>query len=117
MKPTRDLEDGEPCQHLGCERHISHPCECCGRIGARGKYKLPAIQVHTDKSPGLTVEQPVLTRCENCGGSLYWKAVAQIGSIFGHKVDGQITGIGKTREIALARLEEERKKLYESLWV
>lgn len=28
--------DGVPCDHAGCERHISHPCEVCGRIGAKG---------------------------------------------------------------------------------
>ena len=28
--------DGEPCNHPGCRNHISHPCEVCGRIGARG---------------------------------------------------------------------------------
>jgi hypothetical protein len=28
--------DGEPCLHLGCRSHISHPCEGCGRTGARG---------------------------------------------------------------------------------
>ncbi len=31
-----ELKDGQPCSHQGCERHISHPCEVCGRIGARG---------------------------------------------------------------------------------
>jgi hypothetical protein len=28
--------DGEECNHAGCRNHISHPCEGCGRIGARG---------------------------------------------------------------------------------
>ena len=27
-----------PCQHVGCHNHISHPCECCGRI--QGKCKV-----------------------------------------------------------------------------
>lgn len=32
--------DGEPCDHPGCRAHLTHPCEKCGRIGARGKiYK------------------------------------------------------------------------------
>ena len=30
------LSDGEPCNHIGCEQHRTHPCEGCGRIGARG---------------------------------------------------------------------------------
>ena len=37
-RSERDLRDGEPCNHFGCERHIKHPCEGCGRIGARGEY-------------------------------------------------------------------------------
>ena len=28
--------DGQPCEHKGCDRHLSHPCEGCGRIGAKG---------------------------------------------------------------------------------
>ena len=27
--------DGVPCTHPGCLRHLSHPCEGCGRIGGR----------------------------------------------------------------------------------
>lgn len=29
-------QDGQPCRHPGCMAHISHPCERCGRVGARG---------------------------------------------------------------------------------
>lgn len=29
-------DDGQPCNHKGCLNHISHPCEGCGRIGAKG---------------------------------------------------------------------------------
>ena len=29
------LRDGEPCAHPGCLKHISHPCEGCGRIGGK----------------------------------------------------------------------------------
>jgi len=36
------LRDGEPCKHVGCLSHRTHPCEGCGRI--EGKY------------PELTVE-------------------------------------------------------------
>ena len=27
---------GQPCHHKGCLRHLSHPCEGCGRIGGKG---------------------------------------------------------------------------------
>jgi len=30
-------KDGEPCKHPGCAGHTLHPCEICGRIGARGE--------------------------------------------------------------------------------
>lgn len=30
-------EEGVPCPHKGCLNHLTHPCEGCGRIG--GKYK------------------------------------------------------------------------------
>ena len=40
-----NLRDGEPCSHVGCLSHISHPCEGCGRVGGirsdeyyRGRY-------------------------------------------------------------------------------
>jgi hypothetical protein len=53
---------------------------------------------------------------QNGHGQHYFVATAEIGSIFGHEVHGQIRGIGPTKERALERLEEDRKRLYESLW-
>jgi len=32
-KEVKSLRDGEPCSHVGCLHHVSHPCEGCGRIG------------------------------------------------------------------------------------
>ena len=34
------VRDGEECGHPGCGSHVSHPCENCGRIGARGEVNL-----------------------------------------------------------------------------
>jgi hypothetical protein len=31
----RNLKDGEPCDHVGCLAHVTHPCEGCGRIAGR----------------------------------------------------------------------------------
>lgn len=31
------LRDGVACEHPGCLRHISHPCEGCGRIGGQAR--------------------------------------------------------------------------------
>lgn len=38
------LLDGEPCDHIGCLHHISHPCERCGRIGGKGIAYIPYIR-------------------------------------------------------------------------
>lgn len=38
---TRDpnpRRSGEPCWHRGCQAHRTHPCEGCGRLGAKGEY-------------------------------------------------------------------------------
>jgi hypothetical protein len=29
------FKNGVPCSHPGCLNHITHPCEVCGRFGAR----------------------------------------------------------------------------------
>ncbi len=31
------FDDGEPCCHVGCSHHASHPCETCGRTLMRGE--------------------------------------------------------------------------------
>jgi hypothetical protein len=32
----------QPCDHMGCLSHVSHPCESCGRVGGDGIiYKSP----------------------------------------------------------------------------
>lgn len=43
--------DGEPCSHPGCASHISHACEGCGRIGARGK-SVPTYVTYKGKVMG-----------------------------------------------------------------
>lgn len=35
------FRDGEPCNHVGCMNHVSHPCEGCGRKNAAGNVILP----------------------------------------------------------------------------
>ena len=34
------IPNGEPCEHPGCLRHVTHPCEGCGRIAG---YTLPEL--------------------------------------------------------------------------
>lgn len=35
--PAEWWNDGIPCDHRGCESHVTHPCEGCGRTAARGR--------------------------------------------------------------------------------
>lgn len=72
--------------------------------------------MHIDRTPGLTMESPVVSEVHNDHGQHYWKAIAQIGTLFGEPVHGELVGIGATKEQALERLDYERKKLHESLW-
>lgn len=71
---------------------------------------------HQCQTVGLTMENAVVTEHHNAHGQHYWKAVAQIGTIFGSEVDGELSGYGRTKEQALERLQQERIKLHESLW-
>lgn len=67
-------------------------------------------------TPGLTMEGAVIEEITNAHGQHYFKATAQIGTIFGSEVEGELTGIGSTREKALEKLAQEQHKLHESLW-
>jgi len=71
--------------------------------------------IHYSCSPGLTIDGVVFELCPNHGKPC-WKATAQIGTIFGSEVEGELVGIGHTKEKALERLAEERTKLHESLF-
>jgi hypothetical protein len=76
------------------------------------------IQVHIDKSPGLTMKGVKFEHVvnPNSRSGKYWIAKANIGTIFGSEVEGELKGIGTTKEKALERLHQEQKELYESLW-
>ena len=51
MNPSnKTYREGEPCEHPGCLRHVTHPCEGCGRI--MGK----ALGAHAFSYVGLTLE-------------------------------------------------------------
>ena len=66
--------------------------------------------------PGLIMDGIDVKEITNSMGQHYFKATSKIGYIFGYEVEGELTGIGTTRDMALARLASEREKLYESLW-
>ena len=42
-EPIKIFTDGQPCEHESCEKHISHPCEWCGRIGAKGTAEMHIV--------------------------------------------------------------------------
>ena len=67
---------------------------------------------HACHHPGLTMGETSLRRLPD--GS--WIATAPIGTIFGSPVQGECTGTGATREEALASLDDDRRKLAESIW-
>lgn len=75
-----------------------------------------SIQIHEDSNIGLTMANTSVEEITNSHGQHYFKASAPIGTIFGAEVHGSLEGIGATREMALHRLEEEKRKLAESLW-
>jgi hypothetical protein len=37
---VKTYTDGEPCGHPGCQNHVTHGCERCGRIQAHGEVSL-----------------------------------------------------------------------------
>lgn len=73
------------------------------------------MNIHLDSEIGLTMGDTKLRQVDNHGLPC-WIATAPIGSIFGAEVHGELRGIGNTKEQALERLQEERRKLAESLW-
>lgn len=75
-----------------------------------------ATHIHFDCQPGLIMEGTKVVEIHNAHGQHYWKATAKIGSLFGSEVEGELTGCGRTKEQALERLKEERKRLHDSLW-
>ena len=70
---------------------------------------------HCD-TPGLVMDDLVLTEVNNSMGQHYWKAKQPIGYIFGSEVDGEIEAFGATKEKCLENLAKERRKLHDSLW-
>lgn len=75
----------------------------------------PKVLRHFDCTPGLTMEGVVFELLPNHGKPC-WKASAQIGTIFGSEVHGELIGFGPTKEAALEKLHDEQRKLHESLW-
>lgn len=99
-------------------------CQDCRMVGVGALFLdcwenwiMRKLQIHTCESPGLTMEGPVVTEHRNYYGQHWFEAVSQIGTIFGAEVHGEIKGIGATQEIALQRLESERARLYETIWL
>jgi hypothetical protein len=65
---------------------------------------------------GVATDGVKLEEIHNNMGQHYWKATTTELYIFGYKVDGELVGIGETKEEALKRLEIEKQSLAESLW-
>lgn len=74
------------------------------------------VSYFVDSEVGLTMQGTTVEEIHNAHGQHYWKATAQIGTIFGSEVEGELTGFGRTKEAALAALAKERRDLNDSLW-
>ncbi len=74
-------------------------------------------QAFTCSHIGSTFKDVRMEERTNVDGSKYWYAEQDIESLFGQEVNGACSGIGRTREHALQRLEEDKNKLNELLWI
>jgi hypothetical protein len=71
------------------------------------------ISVFVDSEIGMTMGDTTVKQLQD--GT--WKASCPIGTIFGSEVDGECSGIGPTKEAAIEALKQDRKNLFDSLWV
>jgi len=62
------VAEGEPCGHLGCLNHVSHPCEGCGRVA--GKWSpsefTPKDHVALVRELGITATCIDMDSCGEC---------------------------------------------------
>lgn len=68
-------------------------------------------------SPGMQMSDDVTFEFKENHGLGSWIARQKIGYLFGSEVEGECQGIGATKEQALERLAEDKRTLYESLWI
>lgn len=96
------------------DQHVTEQPEGDAR-GSHQRLVMPKeqnIQCFMDSEIGMTMEAETIKQLPD--GS--WLASAKIGSIFGSEVDGELSGTGPTREVAMAALKQCRKDLNDSLW-
>ena len=74
------------------------------------------MTVHIDKLVGYDPGKQRWEQRTNVTGESYWHVTEEIGQLGGMSVSGHIEAFGRTREEALARLSEERKKLMDTFW-
>lgn len=76
-----------------------------------------SINAFVCKSPGMVNGDITVVEITNAHGQHYFKATQPIGSLFGHEVHGELSGLGHTREQALENMAKDRQNLYNSLWI
>ena len=121
----RTLEDGEPCKHLGCLSHISHPCEGCGRVGGKRVVLMSNPEPNNylkelwDKSKDITPEYFAIpmaeeqVNCQTCTTPTkypigFWDGEKSHGQLFEcHNFDCEL----KQNRIRVAEREEKQKLL------
>jgi hypothetical protein len=65
---------------------------------------------------GVTTEGSIVKEIISEHGQHYFRAICQIGSLFGFAVEGELSAIGDTPEQALVNLEKEKREFSESIW-
>jgi hypothetical protein len=63
----KDLPDGVPCKHPGCLNHVSHPCECCGRVAGKSNKPSGYVVMLSDPHQFVSKEMAFEEFCKSTG--------------------------------------------------
>lgn len=59
------FHDDEPCNHIGCRNHITHPCELCGRVESRGISIIPIEKLNKYQKEKEYENPDICPRCQS----------------------------------------------------
>lgn len=77
-----------------------------------------SLCIHCNTNVGQSDSGIEVAQKTDGAGQDYWEAKTTVTHLFGQELTGSapIIGIGKTREIAIARCKQELKEFNDSLW-
>ena len=71
-------KDGEPCGHIGCLNHMTHPCERCGRWEGKDLMTTVTYKVFVEKvTPEIPIDavedvkEWLLSKCSELGAGFH----------------------------------------------